>query len=60
MLAPGERHELVASCDIVLSLHRSEGFGLVLAAAMLLGRPVIVTVWSGNLTVMDADSAATA
>jgi len=58
MLTPGERHALTASCDIVLSLHRSEGFGLVLAEAMLLGRPVIATGWSGNLTFMDTDSAA--
>jgi glycosyltransferase involved in cell wall biosynthesis len=42
----------------VLSLHRSEGFGLVLAEAMLLGKPVIATAWSGNLTFMDDSSAA--
>jgi glycosyltransferase involved in cell wall biosynthesis len=44
--------------DIVLSLHRSEGFGLVLAEAMLLGRPVIATGWSGNMAFMDAGSTA--
>jgi len=49
---------LTAAADIVLSLHRSEGFGLVLAEAMLLGRPVIATGWSGNLDFMDRDSAA--
>ena len=49
---------LTAAADIVLSLHRSEGFGLVLAEAMLLGRPVIATGWSGNLAFMDRDSAA--
>jgi glycosyltransferase involved in cell wall biosynthesis len=58
VLPPGERHALTASCDIVLSLHRSEGFGLVLAEAMLLGRPVIATGWSGNMTFMDANCAA--
>ena len=31
-------HALTACADIVLSLHRSEGFGLVPAEAMLLGR----------------------
>ncbi|HEY2615941.1 MAG TPA: glycosyltransferase [Acetobacteraceae bacterium] len=51
-------HALTAASDIVLSLHRSEGFGLVLAEAMLLGRPVIATGWSGNMTFMDGDSAA--
>jgi glycosyltransferase involved in cell wall biosynthesis len=51
-------HALTAASDIVLSLHRSEGFGLVPAEAMLLGKPVIATGWSGNMTFMDADSAA--
>lgn len=58
LLPSGELHALTACCDIVLSLHRSEGFGLVLAEAMLLGRPVIATGWSGNMTFMDANCAA--
>lgn len=52
-----DAHALTASADIVLSLHRSEGFGLVPAEAMLLGRPVIATGWSGNMDFMDRDSA---
>ena len=52
-----DRDALMACADIVLSLHRSEGFGLVLAEAMLLGRPVVATGWSGNLEFMDAQSA---
>jgi glycosyltransferase involved in cell wall biosynthesis len=51
-------HALTQAADIVLSLHRSEGFGLVLAEAMLLGKPVIATGWSGNMTFMDDASAA--
>jgi len=51
-------HALTRAADIVLSLHRSEGFGLVLAEAMLLGRPVIATGWSGNMAFMDDASAA--
>lgn len=43
---------LLASCDAVVSLHRSEGFGLVLAEAMCLGKPVIATGWSGNMDFM--------
>ncbi len=50
---------LMAACDIVLSLHRSEGFGLVMAEAMLLGVPVVATDWSGNVDFMDAGCAAT-
>ena len=49
---------LIAASDIVLSLHRSEGFGLVPATAMLLGRPVVATGWSGNLTFMTAETSA--
>jgi glycosyltransferase involved in cell wall biosynthesis len=51
-------YALTAAADIVLSLHRSEGFGLVLAEAMLLGKPVIATGWSGNMVFMSAETAA--
>lgn len=49
---------LIAASDIVLSLHRAEGFGLIPATAMLLGRAVVATGWSGNMSFMDTDSAA--
>ena len=57
-LSPGDRHALTACADIVLSLHRGEGFGLVMAEAMLLGKPVIATGWSGNTDFMDGSNAA--
>jgi glycosyltransferase involved in cell wall biosynthesis len=57
-LPAADLHALTAAADIVLSLHRSEGFGLVLAEAMLLRRPVIATGWSGNMAFMDAHCAA--
>lgn len=57
-MAQEEAHALTACADIVLSLHRSEGFGLVPAEAMLLGRAVVATGWSGNMDFMDADCAA--
>ena len=57
-LPPADNHALIACADIVLSLHRSEGFGLVPAEAMLLRRAVIATNWSGNVDFMDATCAA--
>lgn len=42
--------------DASVSLHRSEGFGLTLAEAMALGKPVIATGYSGNLTFMDDEN----
>lgn len=56
-LSPQRSRSLTATADIVLSLHRSEGFGLVPAEAMLLGKPVIATGWSGNMDFMDATCA---
>ena len=46
---------LIACADAVVSLHRAEGFGLVLAEAMLLGTPVIATNWSSNTEFMTTD-----
>jgi glycosyltransferase involved in cell wall biosynthesis len=43
---------LMNACDCYVSLHRSEGFGLTLAEAMSLGKPVIATGYSGNLDFM--------
>ncbi|MDY0029082.1 MAG: glycosyltransferase family 4 protein [Pseudobdellovibrionaceae bacterium] len=39
---------LIAASDLYISLHRSEGFGLTIAEAMLMDVPVMVTNWSGN------------
>ena len=44
---------LYASCDVFIALHRSEGIGLGPLEAMALGKPVIATGWSGNMTYMD-------
>ena len=58
ILLPADRHALTNCADIVLSLHRGEGFGLVMAEAMLLGKPVVATGWSGNTDFMDSGNAA--
>lgn len=46
----------LASFDGLISLHKSEGFGLSLAEAMSMGVTVIATGWSGNLDFMNADN----
>lgn len=48
-----EVNSLVRSCDCFVSLHRSEGFGLVMAEAMKLGVPCIATGWSANMDFMN-------
>ncbi len=48
---------LVAACDCYVSLHRAEGFGLTLAEAMALGKPVVATGYSGNLEFMSEETA---
>lgn len=41
--------DFMTACDAYISLHRSEGFGRVIAEAMSLGQPVVVTNFSGNV-----------
>ncbi len=55
-LPPDQTAALIAASDVVLSLHRAEGFGLVPAEAMLQGKPVVATGWSGNLTFMSPEN----
>ena len=45
--------DLYERADLLLSLHRSEGFGLPMREAMARGIPVVATGWSGNLDFMD-------
>lgn len=40
---------LLDCVDVFVSLHRSEGFGRVVAESMLLGKPVISTNYSGSV-----------
>lgn len=51
-LTESQVYSLLQRLDIYASLHRAEGFGLVLAEAMALGKPVIATRFSGNLEFM--------
>lgn len=53
VLSRNSMYSLLAAVDCYVSLHRSEGFGLGMAEAMLLGKPVIATGYSGNTTFMN-------
>lgn len=48
-------NSLIKCSDVLVSLHRAEGFGLVLAEAMLLGTPTIATNWSSNTEFMNSE-----
>lgn len=52
VLTSYERAALLDASDCYVSLHRAEGFGLTMAEAMALGKPVIATGYSGNLEYM--------
>ncbi len=45
--------EWVCSLDLAISLHRSEGFGLFVAEAMLAGVPAVATNWSATAEYVD-------
>ncbi len=46
-------NSLIKACDVFVSLHRAEGFGLVMAEAMINGTPCIATNWSSNTEFMN-------
>jgi glycosyltransferase involved in cell wall biosynthesis len=55
-LSESEKGALLAQADCYVSLHRSEGYGLSIAEAMALGKPVIATAYSGNLEFMTPEN----
>ena len=48
--------DLQSCCDMLISLHRAEGFGLAPAEMMYLGKPVVATGWSANMDFMHAEN----
>ncbi|MBW8524713.1 glycosyltransferase family 4 protein [Chryseobacterium chendengshani] len=56
MLRRNDLLALMNFADCYVSLHRSEGFGLTMAEAMALGKPVIATGYSGNLDFMTVNN----
>jgi glycosyltransferase involved in cell wall biosynthesis len=57
-LSPAGMEALISCVDVLVSLHRAEGFGLVPAQAMRAGKPVVATEWSGPKDFLTADNAA--
>lgn len=55
-LAREETLALIAACDAVVTLHRSEGLGLLVAEAMALGKPVIATDYSATTELVTPDT----
>ncbi len=56
VLSREQTRQLMARADCYVALHRAEGFGLPLAEAMLMEKPVIATAYSGNTDFMTADN----
>ena len=52
-LTKGQVESLIKNVDVLVSLHRAEGFGLPIAEAMLLGTAVVATNWSANTEFMN-------
>lgn len=48
-----EVKRLIAGADVLVSLHRAEGFGLTMAEAMALGVPALATAATGPLDFLD-------
>ena len=55
-LGRAEASGLLAACDAVVSLHRAEGLGLLVAEAMAQGLPVIATDYSATTELVRPDT----
>ena len=51
-----EMTAITTGADCYVSLHRAEGFGLTIADAMYLGKPVIATAYGGSLDFANEDN----
>ncbi|OOG51054.1 hypothetical protein B0E50_02435 [Rhodanobacter sp. C01] len=56
MLERSDLQALHRCIDVYVSLHRCEGFGLGIAEAMHMGKPVVATAYSGNMEFMTKDN----
>jgi glycosyltransferase involved in cell wall biosynthesis len=56
-LGSDEQLSLIAEADVLVSLHRSEGYGMHLAEAMAAGTTIIATNYSGPVDFLDSSCA---
>ncbi|ELY1993124.1 glycosyltransferase, partial [Flavobacterium psychrophilum] len=56
ILSETDLYKLIGSCNCFVSLHKSEGFGLTMGEAMLMGKPVIATAYSANTDFMNLNN----
>ena len=56
VLPQADVYSLISLCDVFVSLHRSEGFGLPMAEAMSLGTVCVATNYSGNVDFTKPDN----
>ncbi|MEO1039966.1 MAG: glycosyltransferase [Pseudomonadota bacterium] len=56
-LSDTEMIGLISVCDIAISLHRSEGFGLLAAHAAYAGRAVVSTNWAAPMEFLTTEGA---
>lgn len=56
VFSSSEMDDFHAGLDILLSMHRSEGFGLNIAQAMAKGKVAVATGWSGNMDFMSDEN----
>ena len=55
-LSQRDLYSLTNTCDVCVSLHRAEGFGIAIAEAMIMAKAVVVTDYSGPTEFCNADN----
>lgn len=57
IFSTAQRNSLLHRCDVIISLHRAEGFALLLAEALQIGKKIIATDYSGSTDFLTAENA---
>lgn len=57
IFSTAQRNSLLHRCDVIISLHRAEGFALLPAEALQIGKKIIATEYSGSTDFLNAENA---